>query len=53
MTNNPDSMDKEVEAVCECGKYKKVITFRNLKNKWPRCKCKLSMKVKSNAVSSV
>jgi len=46
-------MEKTVEAVCECG-YTKVVTFRNLKNKWPRCKkCNLSMKVKSNAVSSV
>jgi len=53
MTNNIDPMDKEVEAVCGCG-YKKIITFRNLKNRWPRCKrCNLSMKVKKDAISSV
>ena len=53
MTSNTDPMEKTVESVCECGQYVKVVTFGNLKNKWPRCKCKLAMKVKSNAVSSV
>ena len=48
--NDNETMDEEVEAVCECGKYTKIVTFRNLKNKWPRCECKLSMKVRSNAV---
>jgi hypothetical protein len=52
-TDASGKLDKKVEAVCECGKETRAVTFRNLKNKWPHCqKCKQPMKVISNAVSS-
>jgi len=42
-----EKLDKEVLAECECGREKKVMTFRKLKNKWPHCsKCNQPMKVK-------
>ena len=40
-------------AVCECGKEKRTLTFRQLKNKWPHCECKQSMKVLPDAASSL
>jgi len=55
MTNSTNSssktgvngkLDKQVQAVCECGRETKLVTFRNLKNKWPHCKrCGQAMKV--------
>jgi len=50
-----EKLDREVLAECECGREKKVMTFRKLKNKWPHCsKCNQPMKVKVNdAVSSI
>lgn len=44
-----DHLDRNINAVCECGKNKKTLTFRNLKNKWPTCECKQPMRVISNA----
>lgn len=41
------SLDDKVTAVCECGLEKRTTTYRTLKNKWPVCSCKQSMKVKS------
>lgn len=42
-------LNKTMQAVCECGKESRTVTFRNLKNRWPRCPCGHAMKVKSNA----
>ena len=51
MSENKSNLDKEVLAECECGRETKIVTFRNLKNKWPICsKCKRPMKVRGNAV---
>ena len=42
-------LDKTVVAQCECLRDKKVLTFRQLKNKWPMCRyCNQPMKVKSD-----
>jgi hypothetical protein len=38
-------LDKQVEAICECLAEKRLITYRALKNKWPHCSCRQSMKV--------
>ena len=48
-TNVSGKLDEYVEAVCACGLELRNLTFRKLKNKWPHCKCKQPMKVKSNA----
>ena len=45
-----DKLDDRVLAVCACGKEEKYLTFRILKNRWPHCSCKISMKVLTNAV---
>ena len=37
MTNESSHLDRQVKAVCKCGKESKQVTFRNLKNKWPHC----------------
>ena len=37
--------DHLIEAVCECGKHKRTLTMRKLKNKWPHCECRQAMKV--------
>tara|TARA_E500000318_G_C3451627_1_gene169000 strand:+ start:32 stop:208 length:177 start_codon:yes stop_codon:yes gene_type:complete len=47
------NLDKQVLAECECGKETRTVTFRNLKNRWPMCKCKKPMKVKGNAVPPI
>lgn len=52
-TDASGKLDEKVHAMCECGVETKLVTFRNLKNKWPHCSCRQPMKVKSNAVSSV
>ena len=47
-------LDKTMQAVCDCGRETKLVTFRNLKNKWPHCKkCNQPMKVKSDAIPTV
>ena len=50
---NESILDKQVLAECECGKETRTVTFRNLKNRWPMCKCKKPMKVKGNAVPPI
>ena len=40
-----ETPDHLIEATCECGKTKRVLTTRKLKNKWPHCECRLAMKV--------
>lgn len=52
-TNANGKLDELIEAICACGAELRNITFRNLKNKWPHCKCKQPMKVKSNADPSI
>lgn len=39
------NMDTEVYAVCACGKDEMIVTLRKVKNAWPFCSCKQSMKV--------
>jgi hypothetical protein len=46
---NKKEMDKEVLAVCKCGKEYKTISFRTIKNKWPQCECKQPMIIKPNS----
>ena len=51
---SPSNLDKKVQAECECGREKRIVTFRNLKNRWPICnKCKQPMKVKGNAIPPI
>jgi hypothetical protein len=40
------SMEKIVYAFCACGKEEACLTMRKVKNSWPFCSCKKSMKVK-------
>lgn len=41
-------LDKQVTAVCLKCEEKKIVTFRNIKNKWPLCNtCKDPMMVKT------
>tara|TARA_R110000796_G_scaffold63798_4_gene147574 strand:+ start:1295 stop:1468 length:174 start_codon:yes stop_codon:yes gene_type:complete len=42
-------LDEKITAVCACEKEQKILTYRTLKNKWPHCSCKMSMKVLTNA----
>lgn len=42
---NTKTQDHLIEAVCECGKEKRILTMRKLKNKWPFCECRQAMKV--------
>ena len=53
--NRAHFLDKVVSAECECGRERRELTFRQLKNKWPICtKCRRPMKIKAkDAVSSV
>lgn len=48
-TDANGKLDQPVVAVCDCGVQTRYVTFRNLKNKWPHCKCNQPMKVKGNA----
>ncbi len=49
-----EKLDEQVQALCECGKESKLVTFRNLKNKWPHCKqCGRAMRVVKNADAHV
>ena len=48
---NPD--EKAVTAVCKCEKQIKFVTWRNIKNKFPQCKCGKPMKVISDANSTI
>jgi hypothetical protein len=41
------SMEKEICAMCICGKEKKIRTIRKVKNAWPICSCKKPMTVKA------
>tara|TARA_R100000234_G_C5003673_1_gene181531 strand:- start:2911 stop:3081 length:171 start_codon:yes stop_codon:yes gene_type:complete len=50
---NKINLDDKTNAVCECGKVKKILTFRNLKNKWPICECKQPMRITRNADTPV
>jgi hypothetical protein len=50
MSSNLNSL---TVAVCECGKEQRTLTFRQLKNKWPFCECKQSMKVLPDATSPI
>lgn len=43
-------VDREVIAVCPCEEEEKIVTYRALKNKWPHCSCKQSMKIRVNHV---
>jgi hypothetical protein len=43
-------LDKEIEAVCLCLEETKTLTYRMLKNKWPHCSCKQSMKIQVDHV---
>ena len=44
-TDANGKLDKKVEAICSCKAEKRFITYRTLKNKWPHCSCRQSMKV--------
>jgi hypothetical protein len=46
-------LDDVVVARCECGKESRTITFRQLKNKWPLCECRQSMKVSTDATAAL
>jgi len=48
MLVNKEGLDKKVLAICKCGKEHKAISFRTIKNKWPRCECKQPMIIKPN-----
>ena len=52
-TDASGKLDEPIKAVCDCGKEWKTLTMRKLKNKWPICSCKQSMRVVSDAISSV
>ncbi len=38
-------LDRPITAICHCEKETKDLTYRALKNKWPHCSCKQSMRV--------
>ena len=40
------NMDLEVVATCECGKESYQTTIRKVKNEWPFCGCRQSMRIK-------
>jgi hypothetical protein len=46
---NKEGLDKTVLAICKCEKERKAISFRTIKNKWPRCECKQPMIIKPNS----
>lgn len=46
------NLDERVVAVCECGAEEKSTTYRTLKNKWPVCSCKQSMKIKKDPANA-
>ena len=41
--------NRAVTAVCRCEKQIKFVTWRNIKNKFPKCRCGKPMKVISDA----
>jgi len=43
---NQSNLDMKVTAICECEREKRVITYRQLKNKWPICDCRKPMIIK-------
>lgn len=48
-----DPLDQPIKAVCECKAEQRVVTFRQLKNRWPRCRCNQSMKVLPDATTTL
>jgi len=52
-TDVSGDLDRRVNAVCECGEQMKQVTFRNLKNRWPHCRCNQPMKVKADADATI
>jgi hypothetical protein len=39
------NLDLPITAICHCKKETKDLTYRALKNKWPYCSCRQSMKI--------
>ena len=39
------NLDTPITAICRCEKETKTLTYRALKNKWPYCSCRQSMKI--------
>ena len=46
------NLDEKVVAICECGAEERITTYRTLKNKWPTCSCKQSMKIKKDTADA-
>ena len=45
------NMDRELIAVCKCGKDELVTTLRKIKNAWPFCQCRQAMRITTDVVS--
>ena len=48
-----DPLDQLNKAVCECRGEERFVTFRQLKNRWPVCRCNQTMKVLPDAITTV